>query len=254
MSIDLFSLEGRVALVTGASRGLGRAIALGMARAGADVGLAARSEGDLQTVAKEIADLGRRSLVIPTDVRRREQIEEMVGRCIRDLGGLDVLVNNAGGFSFMSPLVDVRPEGWDKIVELNLSSAFHATQFAARHMLESGRGSIVNIASAAGIQGFPTASFYSAAKGGVIMLTQATAKELADSNVTVNAIAPGFMVTQLTAAVTSDPATLEFLESRIPMKRFGRAEEVVGAAIFLASDAASYVTGATVLVDGGATA
>ncbi|HEX2296435.1 MAG TPA: SDR family NAD(P)-dependent oxidoreductase [Actinomycetota bacterium] len=254
MSTDLFSLEGRVALVTGASRGIGRAIALGLAAAGADVALASRSEGDLESVAKEIADLGRRSLVVPTDVGDRGQIERMVRRCTEELGGLDVLVNNAGGFNFLSPLVDVRPEGWDKILNLNLSSVFHATQLAARHMLASGRGSIVNIASAAGRQGVPLLSSYSAAKAGVTLLTQAAAKELAESNVRVNAVAPGFVATQLTEAATSDPATLEMLEARIPMRRLGRAEEIVGAAIFLASDAASYVTGTTLVVDGGATA
>jgi NAD(P)-dependent dehydrogenase (short-subunit alcohol dehydrogenase family) len=243
-----------VALVTGASRGLGRTIAVAMASAGADVALAARSESDLGAVAKEIADIGRRSLVMPTDVRERDQVEDMVSRCVRDLGGLDVLVNNAGGFDFMASVADVRPEGWDKAVELNLSSVFHATQFAARHMLASGRGSIVNVASAAGIQGLPFVSYYSAAKGGVILFTQAIAKELATSNVRVNAIAPGFMVTQMTEPVRSDAGMLKLLEDRIPMKRFGRAEEVVGAAIFLASDASSYVTGTTVVVDGGATA
>ncbi len=254
MSTDLFSLKGRVALVTGASRGIGRAIALGMARAGADVGLAARSEADLESVAKAIADMGRRSIVIPTDVRDRTQIEQMVQRCLQELGRLDVLVNNAGGFNFLSPVVDVRPEGWDKILNLNLSSVFHATQLAARHMLGSGGGSIINMASAAGLQGVPFLSFYSAAKAGVKMLTQATAKELAESNVRVNAIAPGFVATQLTESATSDPATLEMLQSRIPMKRLGETEEIVGAAIFLASDAAAYVTGTTLVVDGGATA
>ncbi len=254
MSTDLFSLEGRIALVTGASRGIGRAIAMGMARAGADVGLAARSEADLESVAKEVADIGRRALVIPTDVREREQIERMVQRCVQELGGLDVLINNAGGFNFMAPVIDVRPEGWDKVLNLNLSSVFHATQVAARHMLGAGCGSIINIASAAGRQGVPGLAFYSAAKGGVTMLTQATAKELAESKVRVNAIAPGFIETQLTESATSDPVTLEMLEGSITMNRVGDAEEIVGAAIFLASEAASYVTGTTLVVDGGVTA
>jgi NAD(P)-dependent dehydrogenase (short-subunit alcohol dehydrogenase family) len=254
VSTDLFSLEGRVVLVTGASRGIGRAIALGMARAGADVGLAARSEGDLEAVAKDIADSGRRSLVIPTDVRDRNQIEQMVERCVQELGGIDVLVNNAGGFNFMSSFADLRPEGWNKVLDLNLSSVFHASQVAARYMLDAGRGSIINMASAAGLQPLPLLSFYSVAKSGVITLTQAAAKELAGSNVRVNAIAPGFMATDLTESVTSDPGLSKMIEDRIPMKRFGQAEEVVGAAIFLAADAASYVTGTTLILDGGATA
>jgi 2-deoxy-D-gluconate 3-dehydrogenase len=255
MSTDLFSLEGKIAVVTGASRGIGRAIALGFARAGADLALAARSEADLDSLAKEIAGLGRRAIVIPTDVTKREDIERLMARTVDELGGLHVLVNNAGGTRFMSPLVALRPEGWEKTIKLNLDSVFHATQLGAQAMLASGAGgSIIQIASVAGIEGAQTLSYYSAAKGGVRLMTQAAAKELATSGVRMNSIAPGWIATDLNAGARSDEGTRREMEAMIPMGRIGEAEEIVGAAIFLASDASSYVTGTTLVVDGGQTA
>ncbi|MEA2461616.1 MAG: hypothetical protein QOH90_1793, partial [Actinomycetota bacterium] len=158
----MFSLQGKVAIVTGASRGIGRSIALGFAAAGADVGVAARSEGDLKELADEISDLGRRAVVLPTDVTSRDQIQNMVDTCVAELGGLDILVNNAGGTRFMSPLVGLRADGWDKVIGLNLDSVFHATQIGANAMLERGGGSIIQIASVAGISGAQGLSFYSA--------------------------------------------------------------------------------------------
>ncbi len=254
MSTALFSLEGKVAIVTGASRGIGRAIALGFAEAGADVAVAARSADDLETLAKEIDAVGRRALVVPTDVTKRDQIQTLVDRTVAELGALHILVNNAGGSNFMSPLVAVRPSGWEKVRTLNLDSVFHATQIGAQAILGSGGGSIIQIASVAGIQGAQGLSFYSAAKGAVRLMTQAVAKELAGSNVRVNSIAPGWIDTPLNTWMTSDEGTLKAAESMIPMGRIGRAEEVVGAAIYLASDASSFVTGTTLVVDGGQTA
>lgn len=254
MSTDMFSLEGKVALVTGASRGIGRAVALGFAEAGADVAVAARTEEDLQTLAKEIDSIGRKALVVPTDVRDRDAIQSMVDRTVEGLGKLDILVNNAGGSNFMSPIVSLRPEGWDKLRTLNLDSVFHATQIGAQAMLAGGGGSIIQIASVAGIQGAVGLSPYSAAKAGVIMFSQAIAKELAGSNVRVNSIAPGWIDTPLNEWMTSDEGTLREAEKMIPMGRLGTAEEIVGGAIYLASDAASFVTGATLVIDGGQTA
>ena len=254
MISELFSLEGKVALVTGASRGIGRAIALGFAEAGADVAVAARSEGDLETLAKEIDTLGRKALVVPTDVRDRDAIEQMFEKTIEEFGRLDILVNNAGGSNFMSPLVSLRPEGWDKLRTLNLDSVFHCTQFGAQKMLESGGGSIIQIASVAGVQGAQGISPYSAAKAGVIMFSQAVAKELAGSNVRVNSIAPGWIDTPLNEWMTSDEGTLKEAEKMIPMGRIGTAEEIVGGALYLASEASSFVTGATLVIDGGQTA
>jgi 2-deoxy-D-gluconate 3-dehydrogenase len=253
VSIGSFSLEGKVAIVTGASRGIGRAIALGLAEAGANVALAARTEHDLKEVAAEIEGFGRKAIVIPTDVTDREQIQQMVDRTVSELGGLQVLVNNAGGTRFMSPLVALRPEGWDKVLALNLDSVFHATQIGARAMLDGGGGSIIQIASVAGIMGAQGLSFYSAAKGGVRLMTQAVAKELAQSGVRVNSIAPGWIATDLNEAMRADEASLAMAISMVPMGRLGEPEEIVGAAVYLASDASSYVTGSTIVIDGGQT-
>jgi NAD(P)-dependent dehydrogenase (short-subunit alcohol dehydrogenase family) len=234
MSIERFSLSGKVALVTGASRGIGRGIALGFAEAGANVAVAARSEADLETLAKEIDALGRRAIAITADVTDRGDIESMVTRTVEELGGLDVLVNNAGGTRFMSPLVSLRPDGWDKAIALNLDSVFHASQLAAQHMVSSGGGSIIQISSVAGIEGAQGLSYYSAAKGGVRLFTQAAAKELAQSGVRLNSIAPGWIATSLNEAMRADEGTYQFAVSMVPMGRFGEVDEIVGAAIFLA--------------------
>ncbi|MDQ3915415.1 MAG: SDR family oxidoreductase [Actinomycetota bacterium] len=254
MAVERFSLAGKIAVVTGASRGIGRAVALGFAEAGADVAVAARSEDELETLAKEIDALGRRALVVRTDVTKREDIENLIDRTVAELGGLDVLVNNAGGSNFTSPLVGLRPAGWDKLRTLNLDSVFHGTQLAAQKMLEHGGGSIIQISSVAGIQGAPGLSPYSAAKGGVRLFTQAVAKELAGSGVRVNSIAPGWIETPLNDWISRDESIRQTIEAMIPMGRLGHADEIVGAAIFLASDASSFVTGTTLVVDGGQTA
>ncbi|MGI8774977.1 MAG: SDR family NAD(P)-dependent oxidoreductase [Actinomycetota bacterium] len=254
MSTEIFSLADKVALVTGASRGIGRSIAIAFARAGADVAVAARSEADLETLVREIGETGRRGVAIPTDVTDRDQIQRMVDTTVEQFGRLDILVNNAGGSNFMAPLVTVKPKGWDKIRTLNFDSVFHATQIGAQAMLESGGGSIIQMASVAGIQGAQGLSFYSAAKGGVRLFSQAVAKELAGSNIRVNVIAPGWIDTPLNDWMTSDEQTLKAAEGMIPMGRIGKPEEIVGAAIFLASEASSFVTGTTLVVDGGQTA
>ena len=254
MTIERFSLAGKIAVVTGASRGIGRAIALAFAEAGADVAVAARSEDDLETLAKEIDALGRRALAVRTDVTNREDIESLLDRTVAELGGIDVLVNNAGGSNFTSPLVGLRPAGWDRLLKLNLDSVFHGTQLAAQRMLEHGGGSIIQISSVAGIEGAPGLSPYSAAKGGVRLFSQAVAKELAGSGVRVNVIAPGWIETPLNDWMTKDKSILQTIEAMIPMGRIGQADEIVGAAIYLASDASSFVTGSTLVIDGGQTA
>lgn len=254
MSTELFSLERKVAVVTGASRGIGRAIALGFARAGADVAVAARTFADLETLAKEIDSIGRRALPIATDITDRHQIENLIDSTVEELGSLDVLVNNAGGTRFMSPFVAVRPEGWDKVMSLNLDAVFHATQIGAQKMLELGGGSIIQMSSVAGVRGAELVSYYSAAKGAVRLMTQSAAKELAQSGIRLNSIAPGWIATDLNVALRDGSTTEESIVSSIPMGRWGTSEEVVGAAIFLASDASSFVTGATIVVDGGQTA
>ena len=254
MNADLFSLEGKVAIVTGASRGIGRAVAIGLAKAGADVAVAARTASDLESLVGEIDSFGRRAVAFPTDVTDRAQIQDLVDRTLAELGGLQVLVNNAGGTRFRSPLLGLRPDGWDKVMRLNLDAVFNATQIAAGTMVELGGGSIIQMSSVAGLVGEPGLSVYSAAKGGVRLMTQAVAKELAPSGVRINSIAPGWIATDLNATLRENPDTNRLIEGAIPMGRWGNPEEVVGAAIFLASDASSFVTGTTIVVDGGQTA
>ena len=249
--MELFSLEGKVSVVTGASRGIGRAIALGLADAGSDVAVAARTENDLETLVREIEALGRKALAVPTDVLDRSAIGTLLDRAIDELGGLDVLVNNAGGTRFVAPITTLRPEGWDKIIDLNLNAVFHATQLAAQRMVARGGGSIIQISSVAGVQGAEGLSFYSAAKAGVRLMTQAVARELASSGVRLNSIAPGWIATDLNVNMWSDEGVRKSMEDMIPMGRLGKADEIVGPAVFLASDASSFVTGATLLVDGG---
>lgn len=251
MGLEMFSLEGKSAIVTGASRGIGRAIAVGFAAAGASVVVAARSEEDLTTLVKEIEAAGGRGLAVVTDVTRRTDLENLVTTTVDSFGGLDILVNNAGGSRFMAPILAMRPEGWDKMTALNLDSVFHATQLGAQAMLVSGGGSIIQISSVAGIMGAQGLSFYSAAKAGVRLMSQAVAKELAGSGIRVNSIAPGWIDTDLNQWIRNDPDNRKMIESSIPMGRMGTAEEIVGAAIFLASDASSFVTGTTLVVDGG---
>ena len=254
MSTNMFSLAGKIAIVTGASRGIGRSVALAYAEAGAKVTVAARSVDDLETLAKEIEAAGSEALVAPTDVTSRDSIQEMVDATVSKFGGLDVLVNNAGGSNFTAPLLTMRPSGWDKIRTLNYDSVFHCTQIGAQAMLDSGGGSIIQIASVAGIDGAPGLSMYSGAKGGVRLFTQAVAKELAASGIRLNSIAPGWIDTPLNEWATSDEGALREMEKMIPMGRIGKPEEITGAAIYLASDASSFVTGATLVIDGGQTA
>ena len=253
MGLEIFSLEGKTALVTGASRGIGAAIALAYADAGADVALCARSTADIEELAGKIEAGGRRAIAIPTDVTDPDQIDASVARTIAELGGLDILVNNAGGTKFMAPAVDTRRDGWEKAMKLNLDAVFYYCQTAGKHMLERGSGSVINIASVAGVSGSPTLSYYGAAKAAVINLTKTLAVEWGTSNVRINSIAPGWVKTDLNKAIWGNE---EFAQEWIkdqPIKRWGETSDLVGAAIWLASDNSTYVTGQTIVIDGGAT-
>ncbi|HEX9775511.1 MAG TPA: glucose 1-dehydrogenase [Actinomycetota bacterium] len=253
MGLEMFSLEGKTALVTGASRGIGAAIALAYAEAGADVALAARSAEDIETLAGKIRAEGRRAVAIPTDVTDPEQIDACVARTIEDLGGIDVLVNNAGGTRFMAPAVDTRRDGWEKAIRLNLDQVFYFCQTVGKHMLERGRGSVLNMSSVAGVAAAPTLSYYSAAKHGVIGLTKTLAVEWGTNGVRCNALSPGWIKTDLNRNIWSNDAmAAEFVKDQ-PIKRWGEVADLTGAAVWLASDASAYVTGATIVIDGGQT-
>ncbi|HET8971507.1 MAG TPA: SDR family NAD(P)-dependent oxidoreductase [Candidatus Nanopelagicales bacterium] len=248
-----FSLTGRVALVTGASRGIGRAIALGYAAAGADVALLSRDPDRLAAVAGEIGGHGRRAAIVPADVLDPEAFAAAVAAAVEQLGRLDVLVNNAGGNSFSVPLQDMRMSGWQKTMRLNLDSVVYACQAALPHLTATG-GSILNVASVAGLRGAPLMSHYGAAKAAVLSLTQSLALEVAHTGVRVNALVPGWIQTDLTGFLRADEATEQGLLSRVPMARWGTPEEIAEPAVFLASDAARFITGQALVVDGGLSA
>lgn len=240
----------RVALVTGAGRGLGRAIAIGLAKSSATVILVARSADELSTVAEEIRADGGNVQAITADVRRPEQVEAAVSSALASCGHLDVLVNAAGTSPFYKRSEQLDPAEWDLVLETNLRGTFLFCRAVGSHMLARRRGSIVNISSIAGTSGLARLAAYCASKAGVEGLTKALAVEWADRGVRVNAIAPAFFKTDLTHALLESEHATQLL-ARTPLGRFGEPHEVVSAALFLASDSATYVTGSTVLVDGG---
>ncbi|MDP4013564.1 MAG: SDR family NAD(P)-dependent oxidoreductase [Candidatus Nanopelagicales bacterium] len=246
-----FTLHGKTALVTGASRGIGRSIALTFAAAGADVALVARDTASLAEVAQEVEGHGRRAIVKSADVTDPEGFRAEIGAAITELGRLDILVNNAGGNSFSLPLVMTRFSGWDKTMKLNLDSIVHACQVALPHMLETGSGSVINMSSVIALRGAPLMAHYAAAKAAVVSLTQSLALECAASGVRVNALLPGWIETDLTGFLRKSEDTERSVLQRVPMQRWGRPEEIAAAAQFLASDAGSFVTGHALVVDGG---
>ena len=251
--MGLFDLTGRKAFVTGASRGIGRVVAVALAEAGADVALVARSADGLAETAAAVQAMGRDACVIPTDVTDYDAVADSVVTAIDQLGYVDIVVNNAGGSNFIVPFRDIRLSGWDKLMQLNLSSAVYVCHAFAGHLLERGRGSVINMASVAGIAAAPNISAYGASKAGLISLTKSLAVEWGTSGVRVNALCPGWTATELNRLLWEHeelgPATV----SSSAMKRWGRAEEMAGPAVFLASEASSFMTGQTLVVDGGQT-
>jgi 2-deoxy-D-gluconate 3-dehydrogenase len=250
----LFDLTGKNAFVTGASRGIGKVIAVALADAGADVVLVARSADGLADTAEAVAAVGRKAIVIPTDVTGQQAVANAAARAIEELGYIDIVVNNAGGSNFMVPFRDLRLTGWDKLIQLNLSSAVYVCHAFAGHMLDRGKGSVINVASVAGVASAPLMSPYGAAKAALISLTKSLAVEWGAGGVRVNALCPGWTATDLNRTLWEDPVAGPATISNVPMGRWGNPEEMAGAAIFLASDASSFVTGQTLVVDGGQTA
>jgi NAD(P)-dependent dehydrogenase (short-subunit alcohol dehydrogenase family) len=249
-----FRLEGKVALVTGASRGLGRAMALGLAGAGADVALLGRERATLEPVAREIeSELGRRAECVPLDVGDVEAIPAAVEGIAQRLGRIDILVNNAG-MNIRNATLDFTPEQWDTVLDTNLKGAFFITQQVGRLMIRQGGGKILNISSMTAFLGVPTVPAYAASKAALQQLTRLLAVEWAEHNIQVNAIAPGWISTDLTAPLQTNPdlqPRYRWVLSRTPAGRFGEPHELVGAAVFLCSPAADFITGQVLAVDGG---
>jgi NAD(P)-dependent dehydrogenase (short-subunit alcohol dehydrogenase family) len=250
-ALSLFDLAGRVALVTGASRGIGARLARGLAEAGADLAVTARSAEALAETVRAIEATGRRALALPHDSAEVERARDVVERVVAGLGRLDILVVNAG-VEEVRPSTEVDPALWERIHRVNLEGAFFAMQAAARHWIALDRpGAIVTICSLTSFVGVPTAAPYTASKSGLLGLTRALASEWAQKRIRVNAIAPGYFRTAMTEPFYADPAWQERMLAKIPMGRFGALDDLVGACIFLASDAAAYVTGQCLAVDGG---
>lgn len=249
-----FDLTGKAALVTGASRGIGRALALGLAAAGADVGLSARDVPLLEEVRTEVEALGRKAFVLPADLTDADACRQLALDSVAALGQVDVLVNNAGGSSFFGPFSDLRFSGWEKTMRLNVDSIVHLSQAMGAHMLERGTGSVVNVASVAGLTGVPMMAAYGASKAAVISLTKTLALEWGSQGVRVNALCPGWTKTDLNRDLWDGPDKGASLVDRQALKRWATVEEMVGPLVFLASDASSYFTGQALVVDGGQTA
>ena len=251
MSYTLFDLSGRKALISGASRGIGQQLALALAGAGADIAVAAREVDSLKATVAAIEQAGRRAVPLALDVRDISTCKSAVGHAADVLGGLDILINNAG-VEEVRPSIDVDQGLWDKIVDTNLKGAFFCAQAAAQRMLAAGRGgSIINICSLTSHVGIPTAVPYGASKSGLLGVTRGLAAEWAPMGVRVNAIAPGYFKTAMTEAFYRDAQWQTRMLDKIPMQRFGELGDLAGAAIFLASDASTYVTGHCLPVDGG---
>ena len=247
MILSKFALTDKVVIVTGAGRGIGKGLALGFAEAGANVVVAARTVAEIEAVAAEIREMGRKALAVPTDVRQSDQIDNMVQKTLEEFGRIDVLINNAGG-SFVVMAMDMSENAWDAIVRENLRPVFLCSKIVGKVMLDQKKGNIVNISSGAGKGASPGLSAYGASKAGVINLTRTLALEWAP-HVRVNCIAPGAIETPGLQATSSEH--LAEVTANIPLSRMGQPEDIATAAIYLASDAAEWVTGITIDVDGG---
>lgn len=254
MALEMFQLDGRVALITGGTQGLGLAMARALAQAGADIIVTSRDqEKARQSAANLAAETGCRVVGLAVDVTDAQAIERMVEAALEAFGRIDILVNNAG-INIRKPLEEFDEASWDLVQGTNLKAPFLCARAVARHMKKQGSGRIINLASMLGQVALPERSAYCASKGGVIQLTKVLALELAAHNITVNAICPGPIATELNIPVMNNPQANQFFLNHIPLGRWGKPEELGGAIIFLASDASSFMTGATLTIDGGWTA
>ena len=246
----LFDLTGQVAVVTGGNGGLGRGIALGLAEAGAAVAVLGRNEEKSRAVLSELKALGIRSIAVTIDLTKRDEFEPAFQKVENELGSVDILVNNAGNVSLSGGVMNETPEAWDSVLATQLNAVFLLSRIAAKGLLSRKKGKIINIGSMYSFFGSGLIPSYSAAKGAIIQLTKSMAIEFAPNNIQVNAIAPGWFKTDMTAPVHAMPLNDEIL-LRTPAGRWGQPEELAGTAVFLASRASDFVTGTTVVVDGG---
>jgi NAD(P)-dependent dehydrogenase (short-subunit alcohol dehydrogenase family) len=246
-------LAGKVAVVTGASRGLGRAMAVALAEAGADVALAARAKPDHEETAQQAQRHGVRALALPTDVTQYPAVERLMGETVSALGRLDIVVNNSG-IARVAPIAEATLEDWHAVLDVNLTGVFHGCKAAAPYLIRQQAGKIINLASVLAAVGLPGYAMYAASKGGVISFTKALGVEWARHNIQVNAIAPGWFVTDMNEAAFADPKIHERLTRDIPMRRTGRLEEIGPLAVFLAGAGSDFMTGQTIFLDGGHTA
>ncbi len=250
MNETLFDLTGKVAVVTGASRGLGQYLGRALARAGADLVITSRRLSDLKQFQDEIETLGRKVLALELDVRKPEVIPQASERAWKHFGKIDILVNNAG-CNVRKSALDITREDWDLVLETNLRGSFFVAQAFARHMVNRGYGRIINIGSVTSVFGYAGIAPYCASRGGIKQLTMSLADEWGPAGVTVNCLAPGWFRTKQNSVLYENEKWVEYLIDRIPLKRPGQPNDLDGAVVFLASDASAYITGQTLLVDGG---
>jgi NAD(P)-dependent dehydrogenase (short-subunit alcohol dehydrogenase family) len=254
MSLDIFKLDGRVALITGGNRGLGFAMAQALAEAGADVVVTSRQQEKAKESAATLARAtGRHALGLAVDVTHAEQVESMVQAVVKEFGRIDILINNAG-INIRKPIEEFDEVSWDLVQDTNLKAPFLCSRAVARYMKEQRYGRVINVSSMLGIVALPERGAYCSSKGGLLQLTKVLALEWASYNITVNALCPGPFATELNIPVMSNPQASQFFLNHIALGRWGQPEEIKGAIVFLASNASSFMTGAALVVDGGWTA
>jgi NAD(P)-dependent dehydrogenase (short-subunit alcohol dehydrogenase family) len=255
VGVPFSPLTGKVAIVTGGKRGIGKAIALALAEAGADIAICGRviEDGELNAVAEEVQRLGRRSLAVQADITQKADVDSLVQRVVDEFGAIDILVNNAA-MNIRAPLLELREDGWDKIINTDLKGYYLCSQAVGKQMVSQKRGNIINVTSTAAMKAAPGMGAYCIAKAGVVMLTRVLALELARYNIRVNAIAPSMVKTKFSQPLWSDSETLKQIEAEIPLGRLAETGDIIGSVLFLASDASSYITGHTIVIDGGLSA
>lgn len=251
MAEAIFDLTGKVAIVTGGGRGIGRAIALGLARSGASVIVASRTQKEIEGVAEEIKQLGRKALAVVTDLTVNEQMENLVNATVKEFGKIDILVNNAAR-SYLRSLLDLREDGWDKIFNINVKTVWLLSRAVARNMMERKSGKIINITTVGAEKAEAGMAVYGCSKAALKMLTRCMAREWAQYGIQVNAVGPGLTRTEFSKAIWSNPEVAKRVAEAIPMGRLAEPEEIVGSVLFLASDAAQFITGHSIYVEGGA--